>query len=190
MSHAPPSSLVVNSSIALCCLIWGSTWQVIEQGLRDLPPFTAAAARFLLAGLLMSAAAPWLHRHEGGAPPPRFLWITLGSCTFFGSYGIVYQAETRLAPGVTAVLFAVFSLLMAIAGYLFLGERVSMRQAIGFVLGFLGVAWLFVSDLALLGSDVLGAALLMLGSPLLSAVGTTVTKRCGRNVSSVLLNRN
>ena len=33
--------------LILCC-IWGSTWLFIKLGLRDLPPITFAAVRFLL----------------------------------------------------------------------------------------------------------------------------------------------
>jgi drug/metabolite transporter (DMT)-like permease len=56
--------------IALLCLVWGSTWIVIAGGLRDLPPFTSAAARFVVAALVMSAIAPALGRREGGSIPP------------------------------------------------------------------------------------------------------------------------
>jgi probable blue pigment (indigoidine) exporter len=39
--------------LLLCC-IWGSTWMFIKLGLRDLPPLSFAAARFLLATLVLS----------------------------------------------------------------------------------------------------------------------------------------
>src|SRR5262249_19420891 len=37
------------------CLIWGSTWLFIKIGLRDLPPFTFAGLRFLLAAAVLWA---------------------------------------------------------------------------------------------------------------------------------------
>ena len=44
-----PSRIVVLLVIGLLCLIWGSTWLVIQEGLRDLPPLTSAGVRFGLA---------------------------------------------------------------------------------------------------------------------------------------------
>ena len=39
--------------LLLCC-IWGSTWMFIKLGLRDLPPLSFAAIRFLLATAILS----------------------------------------------------------------------------------------------------------------------------------------
>ena len=33
-----PSPLTSSLLVALLCLIWGSTWLVIQEGLEDLPP--------------------------------------------------------------------------------------------------------------------------------------------------------
>src|SRR3989442_7708689 len=37
----------------LLCLIWGSTWLFIKLGLSDLPPFTFAAIRFVIASAIL-----------------------------------------------------------------------------------------------------------------------------------------
>jgi len=42
--------------IALC-LIWGTTWLAIRLVVRDVPPFEAAALRFIAAGVLLIALA-------------------------------------------------------------------------------------------------------------------------------------
>ena len=56
-AHPTPSPGRVNALIGLLCLIWGSTWIVIAGGLRDLPPFTSAGARFLFAAFVMTFLA-------------------------------------------------------------------------------------------------------------------------------------
>jgi drug/metabolite transporter (DMT)-like permease len=187
---ATPSPLRVNGLIALCCVIWGSTWQVIRAGLADLPPLTSAAARFLLAGLLMAALAPWLHRHEGGSRPRAFVWLSVGTFNFAASYALVYVCETVLSGGVSAVIWASFPLLMAGAGALCLNERLRPRQLAGIGTSCGGMVWLFWGDLQRLGPDVLSMALLLLLSPAISTVGTVVLKKYGSGSSSVLVNRN
>ena len=48
----------------ILCGIWGSTWLFIKVGLADLPPFTFAGIRFVLASLILALLviarrAPW-----------------------------------------------------------------------------------------------------------------------------------
>ncbi len=37
----------------ILCGIWGSTWLFIKLGLEDLPPFTFAAIRFIIASVIV-----------------------------------------------------------------------------------------------------------------------------------------
>ena len=187
----PPTAHVVNASIVLLCLIWGSTWIVIRGGLEDLPPYTSAAWRFLVAGVAMIAVVRLGARREGGEKPPAWLWMVLGSLNFAASYGIVYRTETILPSGLVSLLWGVFPMLQALGSHLYLpGERVRGVQWAGFVLGFAGLAILYATDLQDLGPQAVPAALVLFLSPLVSAVGNTLVKRHGAGASSLVLNRN
>lgn len=191
MSQPGPSSLKVLLLTALLCLIWGSTWVVIKNGLEDLPPLGSAAARFTLAAALMSLVGALFAAREGGSRPTLLLSLVLGCLNFAGSYGIVYWTEARLPSALVSVLWAVYPLLQAVVGHLFLpGERLAPAQGLGFGLGFLGVAALFATDLQGLGPEAIPAGAVLLCSPLLSALGTTFVKKHGAGTSSILLNRN
>jgi drug/metabolite transporter (DMT)-like permease len=185
----PPSRGVVGVLVAVLCLIWSSTWWAIRVGLEDLPPLTAAAARFLLAGVLMIAVARLLRGREAGATPPLWLAGTMAACNFAISYGILYYTETTVPSGIAAVLWAVFPVLMALSGHWFLGERLTPRRAAGFLVAFGGVVTMYLGDLGGDRAAVLPHACLLLASPLAAAVGTTVVKRHGSAYSSLLLNR-
>lgn len=186
-----PSRAVGMGLIALLCLLWGSTWVVIKEGLDDLPPFSSAGARFLLAGLAMAALTPLLRRREGGDAPPVWLWLFLGTGNFALSYSLVYLTEERLPSGLVSVLWGVFPMMMAAVGHVYLpGERLRPVQWLGFVLGFAGLVVLYAKDVPGFGEGALPAALLLLLSPLVSAIGTALVKRHGARTSSTLLNRN
>lgn len=186
-----PSTKVVVALVALLCLVWGSTWIVITVGLRDMPPFTTAGVRFLVSAAIMTAIAPNLARREGGEKPAFNVWVWVGLLNFALSYAIVYWSETRIPSGLTSVLWSVYPIMMAVSGSLFLnGERISARQAAGFVLGFGGVALLFVTDLVAISSDAVLTGLILLVSPFVSCVGTTILKKRGAKASSILVNRN
>jgi drug/metabolite transporter (DMT)-like permease len=177
--------------LVILCLIWGSTWIVIKGGLRDLPPFTSAGVRFLIAAVVMVAVAALLSRREGGSPPPFWLTIVQGTLNFAISYGVVYHAETVLPSGLVCLLFGIFPVLQAVAGHFFLaGERLGASQWVGLAVAFVGLAVLFRTDLTSFGSDGLLTACLVLISPISVTVGTTLVKKYGGNVSSTLLNRN
>lgn len=189
--RTPPTPVVTGILVAILCLAWGSTWLVIKAGLRDLPPFTAAGYRFLLASAVMAVLAPFLRRLEGGQAPAAWMWLLLGATNFGASYGIVYWCETYLPSGLTSVLWAVFPLMMAVAGHVWLDdERLRPRHGSGFVLAFVGVVLLFVTDLRAVGPDAVPAALVLLLSPLVCVLGNVMVKKHGAGVSSALLNRN
>jgi drug/metabolite transporter (DMT)-like permease len=189
-SPIPPSPGRVSLSVLVLCLVWSSTWWAIRLSLLDLPPCTAAAARFLFAGALMTGAASALRGREHGTAPPPWLWVTMAVCNFAASYGILYATETVVPSGIAAVLWAVFPVLMAVSGHLFLGERVRPRQALGFLIATAGTVTMFCGDLGGQHEALLLPALLLLASPIVSAVGTTLVKRHGQGHSSLLLNRN
>lgn len=185
-----PRRFVTDLLIALLCLIWGSTWIVIRQGLVDLPPFTSAGVRFVLAAIVMTAVVALWGGREGGKRPARWLTLVVGLTNFGASYAIVYWSEMRLPSGLVSVLWSVSPMLMAVSGHLFLpGETLRARQWLGFVVGFAGVALLFATDLTTHGEGSIAAALILCVSPLVSAVGTTLFKRHGEASSSLLLNR-
>ena len=187
---AGPGPLTVAIAVSILCAIWGSTWFVIQAGLRDLPVLSSAAARFTLAAVVFTLLAPRLHRREGGERPPRWLALGMGTLNFGISYGIVYTAETVIPSGLTSVLWAVFPMMTAALAHVWLpGERLRGRQWLGFGVGLGGVAVLFATDLRSIGPEAVAAGALLLLSPLSSAAGQVLVKRHGRRVSASLLNR-
>lgn len=175
--------------VALLCLVWGSTWWAIRLCLEVQPPLLSAAMRFWIAGFVMVGLSPLLRRIDHAPPPPRWLWLMAGCTNFAGTYGTIYVAEQFVPSGISAVLWSIFPLLMAGSATAFLGERLRRRQVAGFLVSFAGIVVVSAGDLGGGGSDNIGAALLLLLSPFLSALGTTLVKKYGSGASSVLLNR-
>jgi drug/metabolite transporter (DMT)-like permease len=186
-----PSKALIRGLMVILCLIWGSTWLVIKEGLRDLPPFTSAGLRFVIAAVVMVGVAAVLSRREGGAAPPTWLWVVQGVANFAISYGIVYHAETLLPSGLVSLLFGTYPMLQAVASHSFLeGERLRRGQWVGFAVALAGLVLLFRTDLQRFGPEGVPTALLVLLSPISVTVGTTLVKKYGGGMSSTLLNRN
>ena len=185
-----PSPRTITLLVGLLCLLWGSTWLVIREGLVDLPPCLAAALRFSIAAALMCGVAHWLSAREGGTRAPLRLVLIMGGFNFALSYGVVYWVEQTLPSALTSVLWGVYPLIAAVLSHFYLpGERISRTNATGFLIGFLGVVLLFSTDVLKLGGNALSSALVLLISPLVVAMATAVVKRHGQGVSSLRLNR-
>ena len=105
--------------LVVLCLIWGSTWLAIREGLDETPPYTSAAIRFVLAGVAMTPVARTLGKREGGGAPPFWLWSMVGLCNFALSYGIVYRTEVVLPSGLVSLLWGVFPMITGAGGSLF-----------------------------------------------------------------------
>jgi drug/metabolite transporter (DMT)-like permease len=187
---AGPGRALTLACCALLCLIWGSTWLVIKLGLRDLPPFTGASLRFLLAAACMSFVAWRWGAREGGGPPPRVAVIAHGLFQFTLNYGLVYVSETSIPSGLVSVLWSVFPLFVALGAHFVLrSERLTARQWAGMVLAFAGVASLFITDIAVIDGRAVRLGALLLLAPLSVTVSTLLIKQRAAGSSSLLLNR-
>jgi drug/metabolite transporter (DMT)-like permease len=170
-------------------LIWGTTWAAIRIGLVGVPPFTGVAVRFAIAGALLLGLARGLGVRLGRRRHEKALWVANGLLSFCLSYAIVYWSEQYIPSGLAAVLWATYPLLVAALAHLLLaGERLTAVAGAGLVLGLAGVAVIFSDDLSLLGGQaVRQASLVMLVSPLVSALATVVIKRWGSGVHPLSL---
>ena len=88
------------------CLIWGSTWLFIKLGLQDLPPFTFAGIRFVIASaMLLSLIAV----RRAPLPRERRDWgliAATGVLSFTVNYGLLFWGEQHVSSGLAALLQA------------------------------------------------------------------------------------
>ena len=93
----------------------GTTWIFIKIGLEDLPPITFAAARFVLAVIVMAPLIKLL-KFEMPLGPSQWKLIALtGFLQFSVNYSLVFWSEQYITSGLAAVLQAmitVFGLLL------------------------------------------------------------------------------
>src|ERR1700704_2548408 len=102
---APRKLHVVAAFVALC-VIWSSTWLAIKIGLRDLPPISFVAFRFIIAAGVVVRILDGRFRFF----PPRladysFLAFT-GILPFAINYGLLFWGEQHVSSGLAAILQA------------------------------------------------------------------------------------
>jgi drug/metabolite transporter (DMT)-like permease len=123
------------------CIVWSSTWLVIKVGLRDLPPISYAAIRFVIAVvvlLLLSAGRVRL------LPESRSDYILLGFTgvlMFAVNYGLLFWGELYVSSGLAAVLQATIPIFGMVFAHLMLpDEPIRLRRLAGSLLALGGVA--------------------------------------------------
>lgn len=160
-------------------LLWSTGFIGARFGLPHAEPFTFLVLRFailtiLLGGFSLLVGAPWPTEWR----QVMHLTVTglLLHCTHLG--GIFYAIGKGMPVAVIALIVGTQPLLTAILAGPLLGERITLRQWVGFFLGLAGVALVVGSKLgAELGGmeGLTAAALALLGITL----GTLYQKRYG-----------
>jgi drug/metabolite transporter (DMT)-like permease len=179
-----PGQIVLVLAFAVMCVVWGTTWKVIQIGLAGIPPFTGVALRFTISAVVLLILAAVLGVKLGRTRRERALWWINGLLSFTISYGVVYWAEQWVPSGLAAVLFATYPLFVAVLGRVLLpSETVSRRELAAILVSFAGVGVIFLDDFSALGgTHVSRAAAIMLLSPIAAAAGSLMVKRWGSGI--------
>jgi len=123
------------------CVVWSSTWLAIKVGLRDLPPISFVAIRFLIAIIVLLAVSIGrvrllpLRRNEYAV-----LAIT-GILMFAVNYTLLFWAELHVSSGLAAVLQATIPIFgMIFAHWMLPDEPLRFQKLAGAIIALGGVA--------------------------------------------------
>jgi drug/metabolite transporter (DMT)-like permease len=172
----------------LLATIWGSTWLFIKVGLQDLPPFTFAAIRFVVASAPLVA---WLAIRRRPLRYPAADWrlmVVTGLLTFTVNYALVFWGELHVSAGLAALIYTTFPILgMLQAHWLLHDEPLTARRLSGAVLALGSVAVIFHNQIDLRGP----MALLGSAAILVAATGTAyadvLVKKSGVHIDPVTM---
>jgi drug/metabolite transporter (DMT)-like permease len=172
----------------LLCLIWGSTWMFIKLGLRDLPPFTFAGVRFIIAALILAVVVALRRRP---LPRGRDQWGLIaitGILAFTINYGTVFWGETRISSGLAAILQTMIPVFgLTIAHYHLPEERLTLLKFCGVAMGIAGVVLIFSNQMTHEGPSALwGSVAIVLGA-LSVAYANVLVKVRGGGIDSATL---
>ncbi len=164
--------------LVLLAGIWSSSFMFIKIGVATIPPATMAAARLLLAAMMLIAIA----RAKGYRLP--FTLRAWGAFAFVGVMGnalpftLIAWGELEVDSGLAAILMGVMPVATAMLAHAFVrDERLTGRRAAGVLLGFSGTVVLVgFSAFSGLGAQV-AAQLAVVGGALCYAVTTVFVRR-------------
>jgi drug/metabolite transporter (DMT)-like permease len=172
----------------LLCGIWGSTWLFIKVGLEDLPPFTFAGIRFVIAALILFA----IIRLRGFSLPSTFRdWALLaitGVLAFFVNYGLIFWGEQYISSGLAAVLQSTIPVFGLVIAHFYLpGEKMTPAKILGVVMGVAGVAVIFSNQLDIAGPKALAGCAALIVSAIGAAYSNVLVKAYGQHLEPAVL---
>jgi len=172
----------------LLSAVWGSTWLFIKIGLEDVPPFTFAGLRFIVA---MLSLVPFLLIRKVRIPRSGTdlrLMLGTGFLTFTAAYGLVYWGEQYISSGLAALLFGTFPLFgLVIAHFHLPTERMTWTKLAGVVLGILGIGLVFSNELRVTGTAALWGSVAIVLAALSAAYADVLIKLRGGHIDPTLL---
>src|SRR5207244_1448364 len=131
------------------CAVWRSTWLAIKIGLRDLPPISFVAIRFLIAIVVLIAVSAGRTRLLPLRRSDYAVLAITGVLMFAVNYILLFWAELQVSSGLAA-----WQMIFGIAPLLVLGFAVEGNPA--------RFHWTAMSVFCLLYLAVMGSALTFL----------------------------
>src|SRR5213082_4166468 len=123
------------------CIVWSSTWLAIKVGLRDLPPISYVAIRFLIAIVALIAVSVG---HTRLLPKRRSDYGVLaftGILMFTINYVLLFWGELHVSSGLAAILQASIPIFgMLFAHWMLPDEPLRWQRLVGALIALAGVA--------------------------------------------------
>src|SRR5712691_3234682 len=129
------------AAYTVLCLVWSSTWLAIKVGLRDLPPVSFVAIRFVIAVAVLVAVSIGRVRLLPVRRSDYPLLAFTGLLMFGLNYPLLFWGEKYVSSGLAAVLQATIPIFGMLFAHLLLPEEpVRWQRLAGALLALSGVA--------------------------------------------------
>jgi drug/metabolite transporter (DMT)-like permease len=123
------------------CIVWSSTWLAIKVGLRDLPPISFVAIRFVIAAAVLVAVSVGRVRLLPERTGDYMVLAATGVLMFGFNYLTVFWGELYVSSGLAAVLQTTIPIFgMLFAHWMLPDEPLRLQKLTGALLAIGGVA--------------------------------------------------
>ena len=174
MSDSPirPTAASYGMVGALIC-IWGTTFLLVKLAVAEFHPATVAASRVWLAAAFI---VPFAMLTGRAMPKGRDRWL---ACIAVGTFSLalpitlITWAQQVVPSGIAGVYMSAIPLFVLPLAHVFsVGERMTARKLIGFIIGFIGV-------LVLIGPETLAQIGSADGTAQVACLAAAMSYACG-----------
>ncbi|TET35742.1 MAG: DMT family transporter [Planctomycetota bacterium] len=143
-----PSLAFLLLLLAVLILIWAVEWLLIRICNEYIDIYTSTAVRFGIAAAVMAAFMLLFRIPVTFDRESIRLYVVVCIFSFIIPYFFCYWALLYIESALTALIFAVFPIIVAIGAHFFVpGERLTVSKLGGAIIGFVGIALLFIGKM-------------------------------------------
>ncbi len=144
-------------------LIWSSAFSSARIIVADASPLFSLALRFLISGVIGVAIARAMGQSWRLTPAQWRATFLFGLCQNALYLGLNFYAMQTVEASAAAIIASTMPLLVALASWAFLGDKLKPIGIAGLLAGFAGVALIMISRISA-GVDLFGVALCGIGA--------------------------
>jgi drug/metabolite transporter (DMT)-like permease len=175
--------LTVFGLVLTVSVLWGLTYPALRIAMQHSPPYFFAMGRTAIGGALIILTAVLLSRPLPTRPRDLAILVLAGILNYGVFYAAMNLALRDLTAGEVAVLNYTMPLWMVVMARAAFGQRVRRLQALGLLLGFIGVIGVVGSDLRLSGAAAWQAYLVVLAGAFAWAAGSLLFLRSASGIA-------
>jgi len=167
-------------SIAALGLIWGATFMVVAIALEGYGPLTVACARTTLGAVALLALMVLLKRPlPEFTPQMRGYLIAIGLLNTALPFALLSWGQQYVPSAFAGISMAALPLFVLPLAHVFTDEKMSLRNSLGVMMGFIGAIVLIGPGILRLGTgwEPLGQ-LACIAASISYAVSSIMTRRC------------
>ncbi len=167
-------------SIAALGLIWGATFMVVAIALEGYGPLTVACARTTLGAVALLILMRVLQRPlPVFTPVMRRYLVAIGLLNTALPFALLSWGQQYVPSAFAGISMAALPLFVLPLAHVFTDEKMSLRNTLGVVMGFVGAAVLIGPGVLRIGTgwEPLGQ-LACIGASISYAVSSIMTRRC------------
>ncbi|MFY7840162.1 MAG: DMT family transporter [Lacibacter sp.] len=167
----------------ILCFIWGSSFILMKEGLKQLSAYEVAAIRMLSAGLVLLPFA--IRSFQRMQKKDLGLLVLTGVLGSFVPAILFCVAETQIDSALAGMLNALTPFFVILIGALFFQSKVAAQKIIGVLIGFSGMLLLFLSQKSGATSNNIFFAALIVIATLSYGLNVNITNRYLKHVGSL-----
>jgi drug/metabolite transporter (DMT)-like permease len=148
----------------VACVLWSSTFLFIKVGLAEIPPFTFASLRLLIAASVLAPLSARVGSWRSMTWSDVAVVSAAGIILLGINYALLFWGAQFIPSGLTAIIQAGTPLLALMFAWTFGLERPTLRKVLAFALGIIGAIVIFGSEASVSGTSAAVGCLAVFGS--------------------------